>query len=173
MVFTTLAAIIVGVVVLEVLSAMSGPPPAGPAATSLSSTSTCTIAQPGLVFISVASDSNQTPVPAAIVTATNVPAYCGDYSANNQTTVTFVTDGDTTWYPLPGHDNEGYTFAVRYQGQTFGFDIVLEPLSTTCATLYVPSGMTNVTENSAPDCPLPTTATASSSQQSVSLTSEP
>ena len=71
-----------------------------------------------------------------------------------------MTDGNTVWYSLPGQDNEGYTFGVRYQGQTYGFSIVLEPLSTTCATLYLPSGVTNVTESFEPRCPLPAVATS-------------
>lgn len=175
-VLATLAAIIAGVLVLEVLSAAAGPPPLlGPATTtSQVNTSMCTTVQPGTVFITVASDTNQSPVAAALVTATNVPGYCGDNPAVAQTTITFLTDGNTIWYSLSGQDNEGYTFSVRYQGQTYGFSIVLEPLSTTCAILYVPSGTANVTQTIEPSCPLLAATTSSpSSQESASLASEP
>lgn len=77
MLFATLALVIVGVIILEILGAVSGPPSPGPV-TSLGSTSTCTAVQPGVVFISVVSDTNQTPVAAAVVSATNVPGYCGE-----------------------------------------------------------------------------------------------
>ncbi len=168
-VFAALALIIVGVIVLEVLSAMAGPPPGS---ATVVSTSACTTSQPGTVFIMV-SNASKSPVAAAVVSATNVPAYCGGSAAVAQKTTTFVTDGDTIWYSLPGQDNEGYTFAVRYQGQSYGFSIVLVPLSTTCAILYVPSGTANVTDITEPSCPIPSiTTTTSPSQLPASPDSE-
>ena len=112
---------------------------------------TCVISgQPGDMFLRVISDSNQTPVGGARVTATNEPASCGSaYStvtvaANTQTTVMFTTRSSAEWYPLSGENNAGYMFVVTYEGQTYSFTALLRPLSATCATLYLPSGNTNV-----------------------------
>ena len=96
--------------------------------------------QPGPAFIRVLSDSNQTPVGGALVKATNNPAYCG-----SETTTSFTTTAGTQWYPLNSENSGGYSFVVTYLGQTYTFTASLRPLSTTCATLYVPSGRTNVT----------------------------
>ena len=113
---------------------------------------TCIISgQPNDMFLRVVSDSNQTPVSGARVTATNEPASCGSdtstvtVAANTQTSVIFTTSSGTEWYPLSGENNAGYMFIVTYDGQTYNFTALLRPLSATCATLFVPSGRTNVT----------------------------
>jgi hypothetical protein len=106
----------------------------------------CTISgQPGPILLRVVSDYSQTPVVGAVVKATNQPAYCGSYPATEQATTSFTTTAGTEWYSLDSQNNAGYAFAVTYLGQTYTFQADLRPLSATCATLYVPSGRTNVT----------------------------
>jgi len=104
--------------------------------------------QPGPLFLRIASDSDQAPVPGAQVTATNQPAYCGNAlgssPATGQTSLAFTTN-DTEWYSLPSGNDAGYSFVVRYSGQSYSFTADLRPLSVTCATLLVPSGKTSVT----------------------------
>ena len=118
----------------------------------------CTITgEPAGVFFRVLSDSNQTPVAGALVVATNQPADCGTSQATAERTVNLTTSAATQWYPLDSNDNFGYSFLVAYSGQTYAFQASLRPASVTCATLYVPSGKTNVTITEFQgSCPLPT-----------------
>ena len=101
--------------------------------------------QPGGLFLRILSDSDQTPVAGATMKATNQPAYCNNSPANVQTTTTFTTTAGTQWYSLDSQNDAGYSFVVTYFGQTYTFQASLRPASLTCATLYVPSGRTNVT----------------------------
>jgi len=104
--------------------------------------------EPAGIFVRVLSDSGQTPVAGALVIATNEPAYCGTSPptpATAQRTVNFTTSSSTQWYPLNNNDDSGYSFIVAYSGQTYTFHASMAPLSTTCVTLYVPSGRTNTT----------------------------
>ncbi len=117
----------------------------------ITTTTFCSITgQAGGAFLRVLSDSTQTPVVGAQVSATNKPAYCGSNQyttnspANSQTTITFTTNS-TEWYSLDTLNNVGYSFTVRYSGQSYTLTIDLRPVSATCATLYVPSGKTNST----------------------------
>lgn len=106
----------------------------------------CTISgQAGGIYIRVLSDSSQTPVTGALVIATNQPDYCGTLPATGERTINFTTTASTQWYPLNSGDNGGYSFLVAYSGQTYTFHANLAPVSLTCATLYIPSGKTNVT----------------------------
>ena len=122
--------------------------------------------QPGPMFLRVVSDSNQTPIAGAQVTATNNAAYCGSLPASGQTTVTFTTNG-TEWYSLSAENNAGYSFVVEYSGHVYNFTARLAPVSATCATLFIPSGRTSVsilefqTDSSA--CTSTTTTSSSSS----------
>lgn len=108
----------------------------------------CSISgQPGPFFLRVMSASNLTgfvPVVGARVTATNQPAFCGAAPATKQATVVFTTNS-TMWYPLDSNNNAGYSIVVSYQEQDYSLTVGLRPVSVTCATLFVPSGATNVT----------------------------
>ncbi len=100
----------------------------------------CSISgQPDAFYLRVVSDSNQTPIAGAQVTATNEP-----YCVSTQSTLTFTTN-TTEWYSLPSQNNAGYSFAVEYSGQTYDFTASLRPISVTCESLYIPSGLTNAT----------------------------
>ena len=134
-------------------------------------TFSCTITgQPGGILLRVLSDANDTPIAGAVVNATNKPAFCNYSPATTQTTKTFTTNGHTNWYSLNSDNNLGYSFVVTYMDHTYQFTANLAPVSITCATLYVPSGHTDIQIGEfQTSCPLPTTS-SSSSQQSASLT---
>jgi hypothetical protein len=102
------------------------------------------LGQPGPFFLRVVSDSDQSPLVGATVAATNEPALCNGVPATSQTTTTFTTS-DTGWYSLVSENDGGYSLLVNYSGQSYSFIADLRPVSVTCATLYIPSGMTNVT----------------------------
>jgi len=101
--------------------------------------------QPAGFLLRVLSDSNHAPIAGAQVTATNRPMYCDPNTpATSQTTLTFTTN-NTEWYSLTSQDTAGYSLVVKYSGQSYNFTASLRPVSETCATLYIPSGRTNVT----------------------------
>jgi hypothetical protein len=105
----------------------------------------CTITgQAGGLQLRILSDSTLQPILGATVRATNSPAQCNYALATTQTSTTFTTDGKS-WFTLPTDNNAGYSFVISYSNQTYRFSASLAPLSITCATLYVPSGKTNVT----------------------------
>jgi hypothetical protein len=101
-------------------------------------------AEPIALALSIVSDTNQTPVVGANVTATNTSFLCHGAPATQRETITFVTNS-TEWHYLPSGDVSGYTFVVIYSGQTYHFSTTLYIEAATCVTLFVPSGMTNVT----------------------------
>jgi hypothetical protein len=106
---------------------------------------TCIImGQPASFLLRVISDSTQLPVAGAQVSAANEPAYCNGSPATGKATTTLITNS-TQWYSLDPANNAGYSVVVRYSGQTYMFTAALRPVSTTCATLFVPSGRTNIT----------------------------
>ena len=110
-----------------------------------STPTTCIIVgQPGGIFFRVLSDSTSEPVAGVVVTAVNSPASCNGSPATAKTVYMFTTNG-TEWLSLPSDNNYQYSFIANYQGHTFTFTANLEPVSLTCATLYVPSGRTNTT----------------------------
>jgi hypothetical protein len=79
--------------------------------------------------------------------ATNEPDLCPlGTPATPVLTLNFTTN-NTEWYPLNGDNNMGYSFVITDSGQTYTFSASLRPVLSTCATLYVPSGRTNVTLN--------------------------
>jgi len=125
-------------------------------------TAKCTIAgQPGGLLLGIVSDSTLRPVVGANVTATNTPALCNGAPATNQTTTKFTTN-DTMWYPLPTDNAASYFIVVSFSNQTYRFNANLRPVSLTCATLYVPSGKTNITINEfQSSCPIAATLNSS------------
>jgi hypothetical protein len=116
----------------------------GSSETSTESTSCSISSEPGPFLLRIISDSNQTPVVGAQVMATNNPIFCGDSPARTQVTLAFTTNG-TEWYSLSGEDNLGYSIVITYSGQTYTFTERLQPVSVTCTTYFIPSGITNVT----------------------------
>jgi len=103
--------------------------------------------QPAGMFLRIVSDSG-TPVAGALVSATHAGA---DVNCNgilfwvHSVTTSFTTDGATTWYSLDATNAGTYTFGVMYSGHVYNLSAGLEPVSVTCATLYIPSGRANVT----------------------------
>jgi hypothetical protein len=62
-----------------------------------------------------------------------------------QTTLRFTTNS-TEWYPLnaaswPG----GFSLVVKYSGQSYSVTVSLPVMELVCASLYLPSGITNST----------------------------
>lgn len=153
--------IVVAVIVAVVIVAASL------AAYDLTSSSTAcpTItAAPGRLSLRVVSDSNQTPVSGAQVTATSMPAgYIPASCQGPQTTLRFTTNS-TEWYPLnaaswPG----GFSLVVEYSGQTYSFTVSLPVMELVCASLYIPSGATNTTNAGVSNsCPSTVTTTSTS-----------
>jgi hypothetical protein len=133
-----------GPVRLHTQSSTTGPP----STTSTGTNTSCVITgQPGGAYLRILSDSTLTPVTGAVVTAEHRPAACalnGVEYTNTATNMTFTTNG-TEWMSLDTTNDGSYSFTVQYSGHTYAFTAGLGPLATTCATLYVPSGRTNVT----------------------------
>ena len=88
------------------------------------------------------------PVVGAIVTATApVLGICGA-STPTLDSVQFTTNS-TEWYSLPVINHETYQIAVAYLGHSYGVTMPLGLSVYNCATLYVPTGQTNVTTTGA------------------------
>jgi len=119
-----------------------------PSITSTGRNTNCVITgQPGGAYLRILSDSALTPVTGAVVTAEHHQAACvlnGVEYTNTATTQTFTTNG-SEWIFLDPTNDGSYSFIVQYSGHSYAFTAGLGPLTTTCATLYVPSGRTNVT----------------------------
>ncbi len=100
---------------------------------------------PGRLALRVVSDSNQTPVSGALVTATSLPAgYLPANCQGPQKTSSFTTNS-TEWYSPSANWAGGFSLVVKYSGHSYSFTVNLPVESLTCASLYVPSGMKNVT----------------------------
>jgi hypothetical protein len=113
--------------------------------------STCTLPEPtgpGPFFLRVVSDSNQTPIVGAQVTANSqtTTTGCNGSQTSAQTTLTFTTN-NTEWYSLDTANRAGYSIVVTYSGHTYNLTsgFAVGPIFVTCASLYLPSGETNVT----------------------------
>lgn len=106
----------------------------------------CSISVEGGLALRILSNSTLQPVVGATVFATNTPASCNNTPATTQTTMKFTTNG-TIWYSLPTVNDGGYSFGVGYSNQYYNFSAPILPVSVTCATLYLPSGKTNITIN--------------------------
>jgi len=145
------AVIVVIVAAAGVASLLSQPNP-GPSTSSPGTSqqkpiisSSCVITgQPGPFFLRVLSDSNRKLVVGAQVVARNNPAYCNGQPAISATTYSFTTNG-TEWTELQSENNGGYSITVLFSGRNYNLTAGLRPVSITCATIYVPSGATNVT----------------------------
>jgi hypothetical protein len=112
--------------------------------------------QPDGFFLRVVYDSSQTPVAGAVVNATSLPAYCNNVPATTPHTSTFTTSSGTEWYLLAYENIAGYSISVTFSGHAYSISGDTSPLSVTCATLDVPSGVTSVTSQFlASDCPIP------------------
>jgi len=112
---------------------------------SLNVLTTCSISgQPGGIQFRVLSDSALKPVAGVNVTTVNIPAMCNGIPATSQSTQMFKTNG-TEWFNLPSDDNYQYDFVANYLGHSYTLTATLRPVSLTCATLFVPSGRTNIT----------------------------
>jgi len=119
--------------------------PAG-AITSVSISYICSITgQPGGMFLRVISDSTMKPIAGAEVTATNIPALCNGQQQATAPEVRSFTTNSTEWVNLPSDNNAGYSLSVSYASQIHDFTADLRPVSLTCATIQLPSGLTNVT----------------------------
>lgn len=108
---------------------------------------TCTDSAPtGPFFLRVLSDSTMEPVPGANVTATNRPVICnGTLPLADNVTVLFTT-GATEWYLLSSDGvDAAWSVTVKYDGQAYSLTENMNIISATCATLFLPSGRTNVT----------------------------
>jgi hypothetical protein len=112
------------------------------------------VGQPAGVLLKIASDIIGNPVAGAQVSATHREANdtCnGVLYPGIQTTVSFTTNG-TAWYSLDSTNAGTYSFAVRYSDRNYNFTAQLEPMTLTCTTLYVPSGLTHTTKSDTATC---------------------
>jgi hypothetical protein len=115
-----------------------------------------TAGQPGGAFLRVLNDSTSLPASGVSVTAVEhgYSSNCDVATASAfdwQTTYAFVTN-NTKWYPLNTLDAEGYLFTVVYSSHAYLFVAQLGPVINTCATLYLPSGKTNITSSGLNSC---------------------
>ena len=101
---------------------------------------------PGPLLLRVLSDSTMAPVAGANVTAINKPLFCSDgYPLDNNVTITFTT-GSAEWYSLYGQGADAsFSVTIQFAGRSHAFTADLAPEAAKCATLYLPSGRTNVT----------------------------
>lgn len=126
---------------------------------------------PGPTYLRVISDSNQTPIVGAQITATDTVLLCNGATIDRPETQRFVTNS-TEWYPMAGGLAATYSFVVSYAGHTYSFSTGNAIEAATCATLFIPSGRTNVTfATSFQMTCSPTTSTTATS--CVQLESEP
>jgi hypothetical protein len=140
------------------------------------SRTTCVLtAGPLALGLRVVADGNQTPIAGAHVAATNTALSCNGAPADPQKTMTYVTNG-SEWHYLDIGEDASYSFIVTYSGHSYRFSTNLGVEEVTCATLFIPSGRTNVTFASFQNtCPSITTTTSESasaiSSPSASATS--
>ena len=113
------------------------------------STDPCVIlGQPAGMFLKIASDNGGLPIAGAQVIAIHRQAddYCnGVLYRGNITMTSFTTNGTTAWYPLDSTNDGGYSIVVEYTGHLYNISAQLHPVSVACASLFIPSGRTNVT----------------------------
>lgn len=135
----------------------------------------CTfMAQPGSLFLRVISDSNQTPISGAQVSATSAPWLCNGFPVAPKTTMTFVTNS-TEWHYVGGGASEAaFSFDVKYAAHSYSFteSVLVEGVS--CVTLFIPSGDTNVTwgtfQSTCPPRALSTSSSSTTSSSSAIIT---
>ena len=117
-------------------------------ATSYTSASCIITGQPGGISVRFLNGSTMAPIAGVYVVAVSRPFFCTGGStpipAGPQTVAIFTTNA-TEWNPLASDNNAAYSIAAFYAGHSYNFTADLRPVSFTCATLYLPSGHTNVT----------------------------
>ena len=134
---------------------------------------TCMTTYPGQplgVSLRVVNATTLGPVVGAAVTATApISGVCGD-SNPIAVSVQFTTNS-TEWYSLPFINHGTYQIGVTYLGHSYNLTMPLGLSVYNCATLYVPSGQTDITTTGSARTPcqsaVPTTMTTA-----VSTTSE-
>jgi hypothetical protein len=115
--------------------------------TSSGATTCVDLGPPGPLFLGVVSDSAMAPVSGANVTAMNRPLLCGNGQPLDDNVTIIFTTGGAKWYSLSHGADASFSLAVRYAGRIYTFTVDLHPEAATCATLFVPSGRTNVTSS--------------------------
>jgi hypothetical protein len=150
--FIAIAVIIA--LVLGFLTYATRPTPATQPAT-ITIQITCMTTYPGQPLgaaLRVVNATNLEPVAGAIVTATApVSGICGA-STPMVDTVQFTTNS-TEWYSLPFINHGTYQIGVTYLGHSYSVIMRLGLSVYNCATLYVPTGQTNVTTTGASQMP--------------------
>jgi len=104
--------------------------------------------QPVGISVRFLNSTTLTPVNGVYVVAVSRPFLCSGSSTwtpSGPQTVTIFTTSGSEWYPLSSDSNAAYSIAAFYAGHSYNFTADLRPVSMTCATLYIPSGQTNVT----------------------------
>jgi hypothetical protein len=127
----------------------------------------------GPFLLRVVSDSNQTPIAGAEVTAISQSA---TYSCNGLTSLstsrtieTFTTNNATEWHQLRSQNDGTYSIVVDYSGQSYDFSASFgNPGSATCVSLYIPSGRTNVTNMTESQTICPSTITTTETATAIS-----
>jgi len=122
--------------------------------TTLSSNTTqsaCTTVYPAgesWFFLRVVSDTNQTPIEGARVTATHQvtsPTCPGSPQTTTEITLAFTTS-DTEWYSFDTSFSGTYSIVVAYSGHNYSFSSHGAGAEmAACESLYIPSGRMNVT----------------------------
>jgi hypothetical protein len=107
--------------------------------------------QPQGAFIRILNDSTSGPIVGANVTAKAPIAGSCDSSAQPYGTVKFTTN-DSEWYSLPVLNRGTYQINVTYLGRAYAFTLPLGLSIYNCGTLYLPSGLTNMTTSIQTSC---------------------
>jgi hypothetical protein len=124
-----------------------------PSSTTTSSGNTsasCTVVYPAgesWLFLRVVSDSNQTPIVGARVTATHEvtpPACLGSARTTTGITLAFTTN-NAEWYSFDTSFSGTYSIVVAYSGHSYSLNSESGNAETaTCESLYIPSGRITV-----------------------------
>lgn len=106
----------------------------------------CTITGgPGPIYVRFLNSSTLAPVAGVYVVAATTVYYCSNGSSTGSQTVGIFTTNGTEWYQLPTVNDFSYSITAFYSGHLYNFTAETQVMSTACATLYIPSGQTNVT----------------------------
>ena len=100
---------------------------------------------PGPIYVRFLNSSTMAPVAGVYVVAVTTVWYCSNSSSTASRTVSVFTTNGTEWYQLPTVNHPVYSIAAFYSGHMYNFTAESGPMSTACATLYIPSGQTNAT----------------------------
>jgi hypothetical protein len=97
---------------------------------------------PGPLWLAVLGDNSTKPVADANVAVTGEEPYCPPSGTGVES---FTTSSKTFWYSVPEGDYGAYLISVSFSGHVYNLTAAVSPLSETCAILYLPSGLSNVT----------------------------